>query len=288
MSGERQAMRIRHRTTYLYRTPVALHPHRLMLRPRDGVALQVRSCAISVTPLATLSWSTDVHGNAVAKATFSGMTDRLTIESDVHVDVSTPPWPIFDIAFTAQSHPFRYADSDWTDLGALTAPQYDDPAGQLRTWAQGFVAASPTDTLSLLKDLNYGIGRQIAYQSRDDEGTQSPIHTLNRGWGSCRDFAVLFADAARVLGFGARVVSGYLNNPDRTSVGAGSTHAWAEVFLPGAGWIPFDPTNGTVGGHNLVPVAVGRGMGQIMPVTGSFFGMSDAFVGMTVQVGVTD
>jgi transglutaminase-like putative cysteine protease len=102
--------------------------------------------------------------------------------------------------------------------------------------------------LSLLKDLSAGVTSWIRYQRRDDEGTQSPIQTLDRGWESCRDFAVLFADTVRSLGFGARIVSGYLYNPDQQSVGssdAGSTHAWAEVFVPGAGWIIFDPTNRT-------------------------------------------
>jgi hypothetical protein len=91
---------------------------------------------------------------------------------------------------------------------------------------------NPTDTLALLKDLNSGIAETILYQSRE-EGTQSPIETLDRGWGSCRDFAVLFAEATRTLGFGARLVSGYLYNRDQQGVGsrdAGSTHTWAEVY----------------------------------------------------------
>ena len=107
------------------------------------------------------------------------------------------------------------------------------------------------------------------YQSREQEGTQGPLDTLDRGWGSCRDFAMLFAEAVRTLGFGARIVSGYLYNPnqDRTgSAGAGSTHAWAEVYVPGAGWITFDPTNRSVGGFNLIPVAVARDIRQAMPV----------------------
>ena len=131
---------------------------------------------------------------------------------------------------------------------------------------------------------------QINYQSREDEGTQSPNQTLDRGWGSCRDFAVLFADAARTLGFGARIVSGYLYNPNQNLVGSsntGSTHAWAEVFVPGAGWISFDPTNRSVGNFNLIPVAVARDIRLAIPVAGSFFGMSDAFIGMTVEVVVS-
>jgi transglutaminase-like putative cysteine protease len=176
------------------------------------------------------------------------------------------------------------------ELGALAIQQCPDPQGRLRGWAQGFVGGNPTDTLALLKDLSIGISTAIRYQSRDDEGTQSPNQTLDRGWGSCRDFAVLFVEAARSLGFGARIVSGYLYNPDRNSVGsaeAGSTHAWAEVYAPGAGWITFDPTNRSVGGFNLIPVAVARDIRRAMPVAGSFAGTSDSFRGMSVEVLVT-
>ena len=123
-----------------------------------------------------------------------------------------------------------------------------------------------------------------------EEGTQTPLQTLERGWGSCRDFAVLFVEAARSLGFGARIVSGYLYDPDESalgSAGSGSTHAWAEIYVPGAGWITFDPTNQSIGGFNLIPVAVGRDIKQVMPVAGSFVGMTDAFLEMTVEVRVT-
>ncbi len=142
----------------------------------------------------------------------------------------------------------------------------------------------------MLKDLSIGVSGWINYQSREDEGTQSPIQTLDRGWGSCRDFAVLFVEAARSLGFGARIVSGYLYNPGQDRLkpeGAGSTHAWAEVFVPGAGWITFDPTHRSVGGFNLIPVAVARDIRQAMPVTGSFVGIPDDFQKMSVEVIVT-
>ena len=99
---------------------------------------------------------------------------------------------------------------------------------------------------------------------------------------------MLFAEAARSLGFGARVVSGYLYAPLLDAVGDGATHAWAEVFVPGAGWITFDPTNRSVGGANLIPVAVARDIRQAVPVAGSFVGASDALLGMTVEVSVSE
>ena len=167
--------------------------------------------------------------------------------------------------------------------------QYPDSTDRLRGWARGFVRGKTTDTLALLKDLSGSISAWVFYQSRDDEGTQSPMQTLDRGWGSCRDIAVLFVEAARSLGFGARLVSGYMYNPDfhlRGMSDRGSTHAWAEVFVPGAGWITFDPTNRNFGGYNLIPVAVARNIHQAMPVSGSFVGMTDAFLGMSVEVQV--
>ena len=283
-------LRIRHKTVYRFRQPVSLAPHRLMLRPRESRDLRLMSHSLTIPSVAALTWSHDVFGNAVAIATFATLNDMLVIESVAEILLNAAAWPVFAIAASAISYPFRYSDDEWTDLGALTIPQYPDPAEQLQNWARGFIASNPTDTLSLLKDLNAGIAQRTQYQTREVEGTQSPHETLDRGWGSCRDFAVLFVEAARKLGFGARIVSGYLHDPNHDRVGsadAGSTHAWAEVFVPGAGWITFDPTNRSVGGGNLIPVAVARDISQCTPVSGSFFGPSDAFLSMDVDVSVT-
>jgi len=284
------ALEVRHRTRYRYRAPVDLGPHRLMLRPRESRDLRLISSTLTVAPSTHVAWAHDVFGNSVATAMFQGATDTLVIESVVELQLFGSAWPVFDIAASAIVYPFRYSDEDWTDLGALTVRQYLDPFGRLEQWARAFVGGDRTDTLALLKDLCAGVSGWISYQSREDEGTQSPVQTLDRGWGSCRDFAVLFVEAARCLGFGARIVSGYLFNPDQSLAGssdAGSTHAWGEVFVSGAGWISFDPTNRSVGGFNLIPVAVGRDIRQVMPVAGIFVGNSDAFAGMTVEVRVT-
>lgn len=286
-----KTIKIHHKTTYCYNRPVGLLPHRLMLRPREGHELRIISMNVTVTPTATIAWANDVSGNTIATATFHEMTDNLEIVSAVELQLSAEPWPIFDIADSAVFYPFRYSDDEWSDLGALTIQQYPDEEGRLRHWVRAFVHRNPTDTLSLLKDINGGISAWIFYQSRDDEGTQTPIQTLNRGWGSCRDIAVLFVEAVRSLGFGARIVSGYLYNPDKDNWGSGATgtttHAWAEVYVPGAGWITFDPTNQRFGSFNLIPVAVGRDIRHVMPVVGSFIGMTDAFQRMTVDVLVT-
>ena len=281
---------VHHRTAYRYRRSVDLWPHRLMLCPRESRDLRVISCEVTVSPTAQVTWAHDVFGNAVATAVFQGASDGLVIDSVVELRLEGSAWPVFNIAASALVYPFRYSDDEWTDLGSLTRQQYPDPAGRLANWARAFVGGDRTDTLALLKDLSVGVSWWISYQSREDEGTQSPIQTLDRGWGSCRDFAVLFVEAARSLGFGARLVSGYLFNPDRMLVGstdAGSTHAWVEVFVSGAGWISFDPTNRSVGGANLIPVAVARDIRQAAPVTGSYAGDSDSLEGMSVEVLVT-
>jgi transglutaminase-like putative cysteine protease len=283
-------LKIHHRTTYRFHQKVTLWPHRLMLRPRESRDLHLISSNITVAPAATVIWAHDVFGNAVATATFQTLADHVVIDSVAELQLDAPAWPVFDIAVSAISYPFRYSDDEWTDLGGLTIQQYSDNERRLGNWAQGFVRGSPTDTLSLLKDLSAGVAQATRYQSREDEGTQSPLDTLDRGWGSCRDFSVLFVEAARSLGFGARIVSGYLYNPDQQGVGssgAGSTHAWAEIFVSGAGWISFDPTNRGMGGSNLIPVAVVRDIRQAMPVSGSFVGPTNAFAGMSVEVLVT-
>ena len=260
-------LKIHHKTAYRYRQPVSLGPHRLMLRPRESRDLRLISCDVMATPAATISWAQDVFGNSVATATFQSMANNLLIDSVVELQLNAAAWPVFDIAASAIVYPFQYSSDESIDLGALAIQQYPDPSGRLRDWARTFVLGNSTDTLSLLKDLCAGVSKWIRYQSREEEGTQSPPETLDRGWGSCRDFAVLFVEAARSLGFGARIASGYL-------------------YVPGAGWITFDPTNRSVGGFNLIPVAVARDIRQAMPVAGSFVGMSDAFMGMNVEVSV--
>jgi len=278
---------IRHRTEYHYRQPVRLGPHRLMLRPRESRDLRLISSEITTWPAATLSWAQDVFGNAIATATFEDQATSLIIESASTLELASMPWPVFPIAARAIQFPFTYSPEERTDLGALLIPQHPDPMGRLSAWAASFVRSNPTDTLALLKDLNAGISGTASYQQREGEGTQSPVSTLDLGRGSCRDFAVLLVEAARTLGFGARIVSGYLFSPLQQGV-SGTTHAWAEVFVPGAGWISFDPTNRQTGGFNLIPVAVARDLSQAMPVSGTFTGADNDAVRLIVDVRVSE
>ena len=278
-------LHVRHTTTYRYSRPVRLGDHRLMLRPRDSHDLRLMSTNLELSPSASIRWMHDVFGNSIAIASFAKPATELRIESDLTLETFAVERPPFQIMPEAVSYPFIYSADDRIDLGRMLERQYADPGGRLAAWARGFVRSNPTDTLALLADLNSGIAAWISYQSRDTEGTQSPLETLDRRWGTCRDFAVLLIEAARCLGFGARVVSGYLYNP--TAIGAGTTHAWADIYVPGSGWIAYDPTNRTIGGANLIRVAVTRDIAQAAPITGSFVGTADSYLGMTVNVSVT-
>jgi transglutaminase-like putative cysteine protease len=278
-------LHVRHTTTYRYSRPVRLGDHRLMLRPRDSHDLRLISTNLNLSPSAAIRWMHDVFGNSIAIASFAKPANELRIESDLTLETFAVERPPFQITPEAVSYPFVYSADDRIDLGRMLERQYADPGNRVASWARGFVRSNPTDTLALLADLNNGIAASISYQSRDTEGTQSPLETLDRGWGSCRDFAVLLIEAARCLGFGARVVSGYLYNP--TAIGAGATHAWADIYVPGSGWIAYDPTNRTIGGGNLIRVAVTRDIAQAAPITGSFVGTADSYLGMTVDVSVT-
>ncbi len=279
-------LNVRHTTVYHYSRPVRLGDHRLMLRPRDSHDLRLIETNLNISPAASLRWLHDVFGNSIAIASFNEPTTELRIESNLRLETFLETLPIFQVTPEAASYPFVYSADDRIDLGRMLDRHNPDPLDRLETWARGFVRSNPTDTLALLADLNSGVGAYVRYQSRDTEGTQTPVETLDRGWGTCRDFAVLLIEAARCLGFGARIVTGYIHNPTAEVIGAGTTHAWADIYVPGAGWIAYDPTNGTSGGKDLIRVAVTRDISQAIPIAGSFIGTPDSYLGMTVDVAV--
>jgi transglutaminase-like putative cysteine protease len=279
-------LNVRHATTYRYSCPVLLGDHRLMLRPRDSHDLRLIQTSLNISPAASVRWLHDVFGNSIAVASFDKPTTELRIESNLRLETYLAKLPEFRITPEAANYPFVYSADDRIDLGRTLERHNPDPSGRLGSWARGFVRSNPTDTLALLADLNSGVGSFVRYQSRETEGTQTPVETLNRGWGSCRDFAMLLIEAARCLGFGARIVTGYLHNPSTEAIGAGTTHAWADIYVPGAGWIAYDPTNGQTGGNNLIRVAVTRDISQAIPIAGSFVGRTETYLGMTVEVSV--
>ncbi len=242
---------INHVTDYRYSEAVHLNEHRLLLRPREGRQVKLISHSVKVTPEAELFFAEDVFGNDVAIATLAKKARSLRVEATTEVELSAVPWPVYRIDLPATHYPFEYTEFEKAALGAHISS--DSDSGSLTQWARSFLHGRSMDTLTLLQAINSGIHNQITYEARDAEGTQSAVDTLALGLGSCRDFAVLFTKAAAALGFRTRLVSGYLVPEALGLLGSGeggTTHAWGEVYLPGAGWVAFDPTNEQMGRLN--------------------------------------
>src|SRR6202011_4174416 len=282
---------IHHKTEYRYAHPVAFGEHRIMLRPRDGHDLRVLSGSLAIEPKPmSLRWIHDVFGNSVAIATFDERAETLSFISTSTVEHN----PAEEFALTpddrAYFYPFLYNDEEFADLVQFITPQYADPDGELAAWARNFLdAEAPTPTFNILSGMTHGIRKQFSYRKRHEHGTQHPLATLQTRSGTCRDYALFMIEALRRLGIAARFVSGYLFIPgDRSHgyVGGGSTHAWVQAYLPSAGWIEFDPTNGIVGTKDLIWVAVARDPRQAVPLHGTYLGSADAYVGMEVSINV--
>ena len=288
-----QRLVVKHRTEYRYRRPVEFGEHRLMLRPRDSHDLRLHSATLLVTPHAELRWLHDVFSNSVAIANFATPADRLLIESQVVIDRFPLELPEFPMEAYARRIPFSYPAREIPDLGRSIERHYPDPDREVTEWARDILDRPQvdSDTEEFLIALTNAIHSDFNYVVRHDPGVQPPVHTLETRTGSCRDFALLMMEAVRSVGLASRFVSGYLYDPaldggEIGTVGAGATHAWVQVYLPGAGWVEFDPTNGASGGHNLVPVAVAREPQQALPVLGTYTGSGDDFVEMIVAVEV--
>jgi transglutaminase-like putative cysteine protease len=287
-------VRIIHATEYRYVRPVRLTPHRLMIRPRDSHDLRLISTSLEVDPAgARTRWAHDVFGNSVCfLEPARGMVDRMRIVSDLTLYHYPGPSDL-PLDPVAETYPFTYSFEETPDLSRLMERHYKDPEREVDRWARGFVRrGAPTRTMDLLVAMTQAIKSDFTYSRRDVEGTNPPTQTLATRGGACRDFALLMMEAARALGFAAMFVSGYLYDDrmagaDSHMSGGGATHAWCMVYLPGAGWVEFDPTNGLVAGRNLVRVCRARTPQQAIPVSGGFIGAPTDRAGMTVTVDVT-
>jgi transglutaminase-like putative cysteine protease len=282
---------VRHVTTYRYKRPVSLGTHRMMFRPRDSYDQKLIEARLEITPEPTsLHWLHDVFGNCVAVAQFGERAPELRFESNIRLNHSPSNVPDFQIEDYARVYPFSYGPEEMPDLIPSIGCQYPDPEHAVRRWARRFLRnGGPTDTGELLMTLTYAIKESFTYERRSETGTRDPALSLKLGRGSCRDFALLMIEAVRSLGLAARFVSGYIYVPSRdgpTHLGGGSTHAWCQVYLPGAGWVEFDPTNGIVGNRDLIRVAVARDPSQAVPLSGTWLGQASDCLGMTVEVRV--
>lgn len=281
-----QRLIISHTTEYLFAAPVSLLPHRLLLHPRESHNIRIESSLLDIYPAHVVQWKRDVLDNSVAVVRFSEMTERLYISSNVviqHYDDNPFDFLIDDYAV---NHPFSYVNEDQAELVPFRQPVYPADQSQVLGWLDSLGLTSPIQTFTLLDQMNRSITSQFLYQMREEPGVQTPGHTLACKSGSCRDFAALFMEACRHLGLASRFVSGYLDT--RLNDGDnGSTHAWAEVYLPGAGWKGFDPTSGEVTGNRHIATAVARHPEAVPPVSGSYLGPSDIRPILNVVVRVS-
>lgn len=279
-----------HVTTYRYSQPARFGEHRLMVRPRESYDQHLLSSRLVIDPEPVdLRWLHDVFGNSVAIATFDKRSDHLRIESGARLLHTPSDLEDVHIEDYARGYPFTYSSEEMPDLLRSIERQHLDPSRRIDTWARRFVGSSgATATLSLLTEITRAIKREFTYLPRHQKGTQSPLETLERGTGTRRDYAMFMIEAARALGFAARFVSGYVYNPSgkRRRIGGGNTHAWVRVYLPGSGWVEFDPTNAIVGTRGLIRVAIARDIYQAIPISGSWSGFPGSYEGMDVTVDI--
>lgn len=285
-------LQLKHTTRYRFSQPVNFGEHRLMVRPRESYDQRLLEHRLTIDPEPSeVRWLQDVFGNAVAIARFERRALQLHIESSTRL--IHHPLELFDVHIEdyARSYPFTYASEEMPDLLRSIERQHLDPQRQIDNWARRFINCNgQTDTLGLLTDMTQAIKREFTYLPRHQKGTQTPTETLARGKGTCRDYAMLMIDAVRALGLAARFVSGYLYDPvqrpaDRALLqGGGNTHAWVRVYLPGSGWVEFDPTNAIIGTRGLIRVAVARDIYQAVPISGTWSGFPGSFQGMDVAV----
>jgi transglutaminase-like putative cysteine protease len=288
-----------HTTVYHYAQAVSFGEHRVMFRPRDSHDLRVLATDLQVSPEALVRMIQDPHSNSVALVQPLVSAEELKIVCSFTIEHAHTNNLELPLAPTAEVFPFAYSLEERFDLETYLRPHHDDPGGHLTAWARQFIRTDGyTGTRDLLVKMNQSIRDNFRYAARDEEGTQTPQETLKLGTGSCRDFALLMMEAARRLGIATRFVSGYLYDPaldgadsadpaePGAMVGAGATHAWLQAYLPGAGWVPFDPTNNLLGGNELIRVGVARDPSQAAPISGSWYGEAGAYLGMTVNVVV--
>jgi len=269
-------LRIIHATRYDYSQPVSFAPHALYLRPRETPRQRLHSFDLTLAPAARRIATNDAEDNALDWAYFDAATRATTLEIRSEFLVETLDANPFDFFLkpTALTFPFAYDAAEVFTLGAALVPPAGSDRAQLGAWLDTHLPAPPADTLAFLTALNGAVRTSLSYTRRDEPGIQTPAATLTRGGGSCRDYAVFFTALCRQLGLAARFVSGYLHEPpppDALNPAPPAMHAWAEVYLPGAGWRGLDPTRGIFCDDSFVPVAHTALAENVNPIQGGFF-----------------
>lgn len=265
-----RVLRVEHVTEYRFGAWVTLLPHRLLIRPRESHELRVVSSTLDIVPAHEVRWSRDMLDNSVATVAFQEAANRLRIASTVVVEQYDDQPLDFLVEPRALLFPFQYSEPELRLLGPFREASWPLLQSSLVQWlGQLNLAQSGVQTFTLLSQLNSAIHETFAYRAREEAGVWSPQQTIQAKAGSCRDLAALFIEACRWLGLASRFVSGYVYTPASAS-GHGSTHAWAETYLPGPGWKGFDPTLGTLTDTRHIPLAVSQHPEDVPPVSGSF------------------
>ena len=280
---------ITHTTQYRYARPVGLGEHKVMFRPRESHDLRVLATDLKVDPPPKdIRLIIDAYSNSVAIVTPADTAQELTFTATFTVEHTGSRALDLPIDPRAQHYPFQYEPEDRVALQHYLQPFYPGKQDKLLEWAHQFVEpGGKTDSRALLVRMNQAIKDTMKYEAREEEGVQLPEETLRLGKGSCRDFATLMIEAVRQLGYAARFVSGYIYGAElEDASSAGATHAWLQVYLPGSGWIPFDPTNNLIGGHELIRVGMARHASLASPLSGTWTGSPADYLGMTVNVQV--
>lgn len=281
---------LEHVTTYRYQKPVSFGPHQAIFLPGVGHQERILRYALETSIPSRVRWKMDTLSNNVALIDFSEPAPELIVTYRIQAEhFGIPTVGYFPLEDRAQEVPVQYTSEEWTDLMGYLRPHSEDPDGSLAAWAKHFVAGDQDNTLDLLQRMMNTIWSSFTYQARSAHGTQLPAETLRLQSGTCRDYAWLMIEALRRLGFACRFVSGYLydaalDGGEIGMMGSGATHAWLQVYLPGAGWRAYDPTNRISEGFDLIRVAIARYPSQIMPLSGTWSGDAEDYLGMEVQV----
>jgi Transglutaminase-like superfamily/Bacterial transglutaminase-like N-terminal region len=259
---------IRYETIYRYNRAVRFSPHDVRLFPRADRFLQMTRLDFHTKPETTVRFGRDVFDNIVASCFFDQASEMLELRLALDVEATKKNPFDFVLSRRAVQMPFNYEEDIASIICAYCKRQTDESIS-LPGWKPPS-PESPRETVATLMELTQTLYQTISYERREEGAAQSPAETLRRQRGACRDTAVLLAEILRDLGLAARVVSGYLTDGESRRA-EGSLHAWTEVFLPGAGWVGLDPTNGIFCNDSFIPAAVGLRPADITPISGSFY-----------------
>lgn len=279
-------LRIQHRTTYQYSSPVKFGVHRIILRPREGHRARVLHHQLSLTPDAQLTWMTDVHGNHVAYAEIAQPASELVILNEILMDLDEEREALPPARISESCLPLTWLQTEQVLVEAYCTPVWKEESAALAAWLTDLPGAGQKPSaLETVLWLVEKVHRTIAYRRREERGTQSPLTTIHLGTGSCRDMATLAMESARVLGLPARFASGYLDS-SVSAAGLGSTHAWLEIYFPDGGWRGFDATSGKAVGPGHIATGVSAHPRGVMPISGTFDGRTGNSLGMKVELTI--